>query len=317
MGVSHKQLGFACEFLQRYPDALEHYKKEKDIQVNTYGSDNVIVAVSDMNIATVYFEQSKYEEALDFFNNCLHIRLKGLGKNHVQVADVYNNIAGVYYNAGLRAANQKSENPTVEVTHELMNTTNGSEGTSSNNGNEIDTKLVCFTDVECYNKAVEFYGKSLQIRIDKNGPKHLRTAVLYNNIAIVYEAMEDADNALKNYSSALDIYKLKRGEDSVDVAIMFNNIGNLHRKLLCKQNTALTYYNRSLRIFTDVLGDDHHHTKRTQSNIIMCKSHIKPRHRVLIHQIGEKKKKMRSVKSRVLGPLIKFATRGSVDKNTM
>ena len=44
--------------LQRYDEALERYTKEKDIQIKKYGTDHLIIAMSDMNIATVYFEQS-------------------------------------------------------------------------------------------------------------------------------------------------------------------------------------------------------------------------------------------------------------------
>ena len=73
---------------------------------------------------------------------------------------------------------------------------------------------------------------------------------------------------------------------------------------MCKPNKAMSYYKKSLVIFTDLLGEADDHTKHTQSNINLCLSQIRPRHRVMLKKMSENKIKLRTVKSMVFKPFI-------------
>ena len=262
--------------------------------------------------------------------------MENLGEQHVKVGDVYNNIAGVYYNKGLQLINlgvaldDESENEPsddddddvrlVEMEEEALNINNNQEKSINNNKKKKEEDGNDNNEDECdksrkkkkqlspvminYNTAIEYYNKCLQIRIEKYGEKHLNTAILFNNIAIVYEARRDFDHANENYVKALEIYKVERGENSFDVAIIYNNIGNLYRIIMCKPNKAMSYYKKSLVIFTDLLGEADGHTKHTQSNINLCLSQIRPRHRVMLKKMSENKIKLRTVKSMVFKPFI-------------
>ena len=66
IGASHKQLGIVCEFQLKFHNALEHYKKELEIQIHNFDLKHLKVAISYMNIATVYYQQQNYDDALDF-----------------------------------------------------------------------------------------------------------------------------------------------------------------------------------------------------------------------------------------------------------
>jgi tetratricopeptide (TPR) repeat protein len=51
-----------------------------------------------------------------------------------------------------------------------------------------------------YDKALEYYNKSLAIRIDKLGKDSTSVAASYNNIAIVYKNQQKYDEALEYYN---------------------------------------------------------------------------------------------------------------------
>lgn len=50
-----------------------------------------------------------------------------------------------------------------------------------------------------YPKALEFYEKSLKIRVKLLGEKHLNTATSYNNMGSVYQNMNKYTEALEYY----------------------------------------------------------------------------------------------------------------------
>ena len=117
-----------------------------------------------------------------------------------------------------------------------------------------------------HDKALEYYGKALEIRESKLGKDHPYTATTYNNIAVVYDAKGDYDKALEYYGKALEIRESKLGKDHPDTAQTFNNIATVHYEK-GDYDKALECYGKALEISESKLGKDHPDTATTYNNI--------------------------------------------------
>ncbi len=94
-----------------------------------------------------------------------------------------------------------------------------------------------------YDKALEFYFKSLKIKeetSDKNG-----MAASYNNIGTIYTSKSYYDKALEFYFKSLAIFE--ELNDKNGMAASYNNIGNNHY-LKKDYDKALEFYSKSLKI---------------------------------------------------------------------
>ena len=75
-----------------------------------------------------------------------------------------------------------------------------------------------------YDKALEYYQKSLAIRLKQLGPDHPDVATSYNNIGLVYDNKAEYDKALEYYQKSLAIRLKQLGPDHPDVANSYHNI---------------------------------------------------------------------------------------------
>ena len=92
-----------------------------------------------------------------------------------------------------------------------------------------------------YDKALEWYIKTLSIRKEKLGELNIWTAYAFNDIAEAYTGIGNLEVALENYQHAYEIIKDIPESSSGDIAIMYNNIGMnyLYRGNYLKANEYL------------------------------------------------------------------------------
>ena len=115
-------------------------------------------------------------------------------------------------------------------------------------------------------KALEYYNKSLSIRLNILGEKHPDVASSYNNMANVYSDKGDDDKALEYHNKSLYIRLNTLGENHPDVATSYNNMGEVYREK-GELDKALEYYNKSLFIWLNTLGENHPHVATSRENI--------------------------------------------------
>lgn len=98
-----------------------------------------------------------------------------------------------------------------------------------------------YAEQENYNKAIEYYKKSLKIKIELKDS--LGIARSYNNLGLSYFGQGKYDQALTNYLKSLEINELI--EDVLGVAMSLNNAENVYfeRK---EFDLAKEYYEKSL-----------------------------------------------------------------------
>jgi len=117
-----------------------------------------------------------------------------------------------------------------------------------------------------YDKALEYYQKSLAIRIKQLGPGHPSVAISYNNIGEVHRAKGEYDKALENYRKALAIRLKQLGPGHRSVATSYNNMALVYyaRKDLAK---AKEYFGKAYAILLKKLGPNHPNTKDAKAGL--------------------------------------------------
>ena len=107
-----------------------------------------------------------------------------------------------------------------------------------------------------YEKALEFYEKSLLRRQNHFGEGHVEVAESYNNIGNVHCAKRSLDEALTYYDKALDIAEALEGDQSDIVATCYNNVATVytHKGELKK---AKEYDEKAIAIISKRFGQYH------------------------------------------------------------
>lgn len=119
-----------------------------------------------------------------------------------------------------------------------------------------------------YEKALEYYGKALDIRENVLGSEHLDTASTYNNVAGVYLDQGNYEKALDYYAKARAIVERMLGREHLAMAPIYNNMAGVYREL-GDYEKALKYFGKALDIKENVLGTEHPNTATTYNNIAM------------------------------------------------
>ncbi|MBA3665759.1 MAG: tetratricopeptide repeat protein [Bacteroidetes bacterium] len=100
-----------------------------------------------------------------------------------------------------------------------------------------------YTNQDNYNKAYDFYSKSLGLRKEIDDKRGIAASL--NNIAGLYNVQKDFKTALKHYEKSLDIRKELKDDRLVGASM--NNIGSVYYRL-GKLDKALAYFFESLAI---------------------------------------------------------------------
>ena len=125
---------------------------------------------------------------------------------------------------------------------------------------------IFYNSITDYKKALEFYGRALEIREKVLGEEHPDTARTYNNIAVAYANQGEYDKALELYNKTLEIREKVLGEEHPDTAWTYRGIAWIYANQ-GEDDKALELYNKALKIREKILGEEHPDTARVYNNI--------------------------------------------------
>ncbi|CAF1556036.1 unnamed protein product [Rotaria sp. Silwood1] len=117
-----------------------------------------------------------------------------------------------------------------------------------------------------YDVSLEWFYKSLEIKLQKLVSHHPDLAESYNSIGVVHRKKGDYRQALESYTKALAIFKQAFNEDNIKIAKCYNNMGNIYQ-LEMKYSDALEYYQKALAIQQRQLHGDHPDLGSSYGNI--------------------------------------------------
>ncbi|MGM9846326.1 MAG: DUF2225 domain-containing protein [Muribaculaceae bacterium] len=104
-------------------------------------------------------------------------------------------------------------------------------------------------------KALEYYEKSLQIRLAIYGEKHLDVAACYNNMANIFLEKKDFTKSLNYFEQALNIRLEILGESNPIVAESYESIGSFYHSYSRDYVKAMQNYEKALNIFLSEVGE--------------------------------------------------------------
>ena len=147
----------------------------------------------------------------------------------------------------------------------------------ADNGSEKENTARLFNNISLvyraqgnYEKALEYYEKSLVIKEKMLGKEHPSTATTYNNLAIVYEDQGNYEKALEYYEKALVIREKVLGKEHPSTGSTYNNMAGAYRTQ-GNYEKALEYYEKALKILDEKLGPEHPNTKSARRNLEITK----------------------------------------------
>ncbi|CAF3773040.1 unnamed protein product [Rotaria sp. Silwood1] len=117
-----------------------------------------------------------------------------------------------------------------------------------------------------YDVSLEWFYKSLEIKLQKLVSHYPDLAESYNSIGVVHRKKGDYRQALESYTKALAIFKQAFNEDNIKIAKCYNNMGNIYQ-LEMKYSDALEYYQKALAIQQRQFHGDHPDLGSSYGNI--------------------------------------------------
>jgi len=120
-----------------------------------------------------------------------------------------------------------------------------------------------------YDKALDFYQKSLEIKLKTLGGEHPSVADSYNNIGLVWDIKGEYDKALDFQQNCLAIRLKTLGGEHPSVADSYNDIG-VAWKNKGEYDKALDFYQMCLAIRLKTLGTVHPNVSNSYYKIGIC-----------------------------------------------
>ncbi|MCK4666488.1 tetratricopeptide repeat protein, partial [Candidatus Dependentiae bacterium] len=107
-----------------------------------------------------------------------------------------------------------------------------------------------------FDKSLEYFQKSLEIRLKVLSPDYLDVARSYLGLGIVYGTKGELDKAIEYFQKSLDINLKSLGDKHPTVAASYGNIGVIY-KMKGEFDMALKYFQKAMDIDLKVLSNEH------------------------------------------------------------
>lgn len=192
--------------------------------------DELSIAQTYVNIASVYCKIHNYQVALSHYKNALAIQERLLGINHPTTATTIENIASIHYNLSNLSESLDWHYRALNI---LTNTLGENHPDIANIMNNIG---VILDDQGKYNEALEYYHKALIIFEKVFGRDNADTAQAYYNIALNYSNRGEHQKAIEWYKKALLIFSNVFGTSHPLTVTIKRNIKKLNH--VCKDKTS-------------------------------------------------------------------------------
>nr|HQU71151.1 tetratricopeptide repeat protein [Calditrichia bacterium] len=207
----YSNLGDVQCSLGSYGEALKNCRQALRMQEYKLGQRHPDMLPVLVKLARVYRKRGQFEDALDCCRRGLHIIERKLDLHHPYISSMLQQIALNYFEQGKHLIAKRYIDRTLENAERYL----GSEHPFM--GLLLEQIGRAFYFSEDYEKALKYFYWALDIRNRKIGPGDLAIAHIYINVARVYLAtgnVEDARNALQG-SLALFRITLPQGHPEI------------------------------------------------------------------------------------------------------
>jgi tetratricopeptide (TPR) repeat protein len=222
-----------------------------------FGYENPRTAESIYNLASVYFDQGRYEEAEEHALEAWKSWKKSLGEKHFRVGSSLNLLGSIY-----SAQNRYTE---AEMMYkkflDLANHLPGENGVMVAQG--LNNLASVYQSLGDFYEAESLFRKSLEIKKNLLGENHLDVANSIHNLAGTLMAQQQYEEAEGLYRKSIEMKKHFLGEEHPYLAESLNDLAMLYE--LQKRYVDATYlYLRAFEICSNRLGNQHPWTIKIQ-----------------------------------------------------
>lgn len=230
--------------------ALEYMNKGLDLAMEHSGYEYSILAKSYHRIAFGFMKEKKFEKAVEIYRKALDLKITVFGKYHREVSKTYNSISLAYRNMGdfEKADNFYYKSLLIKLKRFEKIDENFFRGFKFVDRSKVKKRL--------YGEAKKVLSKSLKVYLETYGGYNNLTAVIFENIGIIYAMEGSYERSLKNFRSALRIRIRLFGDKSLEVADTLHDIG-VTLSLRGNSTDAEKYLNESLQIKITKTGPSH------------------------------------------------------------
>ena len=165
-----------------------------------------------------------------------------------------------------------------------------------------------FKFIADFDKAINYYEKSLAIRLKVHGDQHPSTGTTYNNLGFVWDDKGEYDKAIQYYEKSLTIRLKVHGDQHPSTGISYNNLGAVWKKK-GEYDKAIEYYEKSLAIRLKIHGDQHTSTGVSYNNLGNChkekkqystaKKYYQKSYNIFLTKLGEDHKHTRLLEKKL------------------
>jgi tetratricopeptide (TPR) repeat protein len=226
---------------------IQYSKKLVDFQINEVNKERAYFFFYRANLLSDIY---KKELALRDFVSCISILKKLKGNYCKDIKACYNNIALIKCDLGdFKGAlnNLKYETKVKKLDSDYIN--------FHNLGN-------VYFKMGNYNKAIENFKKSLEIKVKLFGLYDDQVQLTYNNLGVTYDGLGDFEMAEYYFNQSLNISYKIYGEHHDSTATSLHNLAGIK---INQDNIdeAIEYYKKALKIRISIFGENHEKTANT------------------------------------------------------
>lgn len=249
LSTAYGNLGYLCDELAQYDNALLYYDSCLVIEERLYGKEHTLPATTVNNIGRVLSHQGDHQGALDKYRTAMAISERLLGPDHFQVGLGHNNIASKLDDLGKR----KEALPHFDEALRIFRANLGPDHPYV--ATVLANKAMALGSVGDGKAAMDHYRESLRIRIATYGVSHDAVADAYSGLGVEWTRAGNADSALFHLKNALAIGIAVLGPEHANNGIVHENLANAY--LLAGDTMQATFYaERALAIGAAAVGAD-------------------------------------------------------------
>lgn len=259
----YNNIGNLYRNIKKFDKAKTNYLKAMALNKKLAAENSeklVEVAETDNNLALLFYDTNNLDSAQFYTNLALDIQTKLAEKDTFaifpRIAITYNNLGKIHLKAGKLEAASQVFNKAFAITHDLA------QRNTYFLSNEISSLLVLsdfyiksdkLTDAADVNEKLVLIYENLSQKVPDVYTK--KEADTYNNLAIIYSAVNQFEKALDAAEKALKLYQgmslYEPERFNQDVARTYHSMGNIYSDL-SKFDKAGDSYERALKIRIDL-----------------------------------------------------------------
>ncbi|HCT91629.1 MAG TPA: tetratricopeptide repeat protein [Lachnospiraceae bacterium] len=226
----YDSIGFVLRKDSKYEKALDYYTKAQNLVDLHDISDISLTAALYNDMGIIYINLQMYEKALEYYQKAKDLRENAENPDKEQLAYSYHNIGTVYQKQGNYKQAIEDHKKALEIREEIYS---GNEPIIASSltmiGNDY-TEAAKNDPAWSFDKAYNYFTRSLDIRIAALGENHPDTAWSYQSIGRWYFYQGRYTETLENYFKCKEIRKNILGGAHAYTAEILYCIGEVYAK---------------------------------------------------------------------------------------